>query len=426
MLRRSVASSFLQRTAHRLVAAKSIHEAKAEFWHSVETPLRSPRIQCTLCPRKCLLKDGQRGFCYVRMNDKQQMTLQTYGRSSGFCVDPIEKKPLYHYFPGSDILSFGTAGCNLGCKFCQNWDISKATTDDRLQSQVSVEAIALAAYDLGCPAVAMTYNDPVIFYEYARDTATACRKRGIKAVAVTAGYLTNESREPFFSNFDATNVDLKAFTEDFYRSVCKASLQPVLDTLSFLGRQQQLLGVKASTWFEITTLVIPSKNDSVKEIENLCRWVLQHCGPFTPIHFTAFHPDWNMREIQPTPISTLLQCHDIATRCGLHYVYTGNIQHAATSTTYCHHCREPLISRAGFTILKDEQKLGDGIRISEEGRCHFCDTQIPGFFSSAHRFRRFEASPKTSVHCSVQANRSSARVRKPFRVNMDQYMQSKN
>ena len=288
------------------------------YWHG----LADGRVQCDLCPRECKLHEGQRGLCFVRARENDAIVLTTYGRSSGFCLDPIEKKPLNHFFPGSAVLSFGTAGCNLTCKFCQNWDISKARANDRLQQQASPEAIAQAALDSGAKSVAFTYNDPVIFLEYAVDVAAACRDVGVKTVAVTAGYIGEGARPEFFGAMDAANIDLKGFTEDFYRKLCTASLESVLDTLLFVKHE-------TDTWLEITTLLIPGENDSSREIGALSEWVTEKLGQDVPLHFTAFHPDWRMRDISATPAATLKRARDIAASAGLRYVYTGNIRDEA-------------------------------------------------------------------------------------------------
>ena len=226
------------------------------------------------------------------------MVLTTHGRSSGFCVDPVEKKPLNQFYPGTSILSFGTAGCNLACKFCQNWDISKSRETDRLMDEASPEAIADTALRLGCKSVAFTYNDPVIFAEYAMEIADACRARGVMAVAVTAGYMHEAPRRDFYEKLDAANVDLKAFTDDFYWRVCGGRLQPVLDTLEYLVKE-------TGVWTEITTLLIPGKNDSDGELEAMSAWIRRELGPDVPLHFTAFHPDWKMTDIERTPPATL-------------------------------------------------------------------------------------------------------------------------
>ncbi|HEU4766475.1 MAG TPA: AmmeMemoRadiSam system radical SAM enzyme, partial [Pyrinomonadaceae bacterium] len=293
------------------------------WWHEVEG---TDRIHCDLCPRACVLKPGDRGFCFVRENLGGEMMLTTYGRSTGFCIDPIEKKPLNHFYPGTSVLSFGTAGCNLGCKFCQNWDISKSREIERLSELATPEMIAEAARQLGCRSVAFTYNDPVIWAEYAIDAAKACRAVGVKTVAVTAGYITELARGPFYEAMDAANVDLKAFTEEFYHHVTLSHLQPVLDTLVWLKRE-------TNVWFEITNLVIPQENDGDDEFRRMCDWILAKLGDDVPIHFTAFHPDFRMTDRPNTPKETLLSAYDIARRAGIKYVYTGNVddvQHQST------------------------------------------------------------------------------------------------
>ncbi len=262
------------------------------------------RVECRLCPRFCKLNEGQRGFCFVRQRAGDRMVLTTYGRSSGFCVDPIEKKPLNHFLPGTSVLSFGTAGCNLGCRFCQNWDISKARTWDKLADAASPEHIALAAQRLGCRSVAFTYNDPVIFAEYAIDVAQACRERGIKTVAVTAGYITDDARPEFYRHMDAANVDLKAFSEGFYHKTCFAQLEPVLDTLKYLRYE-------TNVWLEITTLLIPGENDTDAELHGASEWFGENLGPDVPWHFTAFHPDFKMLDKPHTPAATLRDWYEL-------------------------------------------------------------------------------------------------------------------
>jgi pyruvate formate lyase activating enzyme len=340
----------------------------ARWWHA----LPDGRIQCDLCPRDCKLHEGQRGLCFVRKMEGGQMVLTTWGRSSGFCVDPIEKKPLNHFYPGSSVFSFGTAGCNLACKFCQNWDISKSRETDTLMDQASPDEIAVAAERAGCKSVAFTYNDPVIFAEYAMDVADACHARGLKTVAVTAGYIHEEPRRAFYSKMDAANVDLKAFTEDFYFKLTGARLQPVLDTLVYLKRETDV-------WFEITTLLIPGHNDSDAELEAMSAWIMRELGPEVPLHFSAFHPDWKMRDVPPTPASTLTRARDIALKAGLHYVYTGNVHDTAGGTTSCPSCREPLIVRDWYRI--------DRYDLTPDGRCPHCGHAVAGHFGAfSHPF----------------------------------------
>jgi pyruvate formate lyase activating enzyme len=334
------------------------------YWHKLD----DNRIQCDLCPRDCKLHEGQRGACFVRMRENNQMVLTTYGRSSGFCIDPIEKKPLNHFYPGSSILSFGTAGCNLACKFCQNWDISKSKDMDRLMDKASPLAIAQTAKRNGCKSVAFTYNDPVIFAEYAIDVADACHALDIKAVAVTAGYMHAEARRAFYSKMDAANVDLKAFTDEFYFRQTGAHLQPVLDTLTYLKHETDV-------WFEITTLLIPGKNDSDEELTAMCAWLRKELGGDVPLHFTAFHPDFKMMDTPPTPASTLIRARDIALRAGLDYVYTGNVHNREGDTTFCPNCNAEVIKRDWYEI--------NSYRLTANGHCAQCDTKIAGEFDEA-------------------------------------------
>jgi pyruvate formate lyase activating enzyme len=333
----------------------------ANYWHR----LNDGRIQCDLCPRDCKLHEGQRGACFVRGRIDDAMVLTSYGRSSGFCVDPIEKKPLYNYYPGSAILSFGTAGCNLACKFCQNWDISKSRSFDQLAAQASPEAIARTASHLNCKSVAFTYNDPVIFAEYAMDTADACHELGIKTVAVTAGYIHDIPRREFFAKIDAANVDLKAFTDEFYVKYCGARLQPVLDTLSYLCRE-------TSVWVELTTLLIPGLNDSDAEISAMSAWIARELGTDVPLHFTAFHPDYKMTGIPATPAESLRRARKIAQDAGLHYVYLGNVHDSTGDTTYCPSCTTPLIVRDWYNI--------EQYRVTHDGHCPDCHAVIAGHY----------------------------------------------
>jgi len=334
------------------------------WWHADE---ESGRIVCDLCPRACALRPGDRGFCFVRENRAGEMVLSTYGRSTGFCIDPVEKKPLNHFYPGTSILSFGTAGCNLGCKFCQNWSISKSREIERLSEEATPEAIAEAAKSLGCKSVAFTYNDPVVWAEYAIDTARACRAAGVKTVAVTAGYITPAARGPFYEVMDAANVDLKGFTEDFYRHLTLSHLQPVLDTLRWLKHE-------TNVWFEITNLVIPRANDSLDEIRQMCHWILENLGPDVPLHFTAFHPDFRLQDRGPTPPDTLLAAYEVAKSLGLNYVYAGNVHALREGSTWCPGCGELLIERDWYELGR-YQLDGD--------RCRRCGHQIAGHFEAA-------------------------------------------
>jgi pyruvate formate lyase activating enzyme len=331
------------------------------YWHALD----DGRIQCDVCPRYCKLQDGQRGLCFVRARQDDQIVLTTWGRSSGFCIDPIEKKPLNHFLPGTPILSFGTAGCNLTCKFCQNYEISKAREMDRLGSLATPEMIAETAKAWGCSSVAFTYNDPVIFLEYAVDVAQACHAAGLKTVAVTAGYIGPEARVEFFRHMDAANVDLKGFSQDFYHKLCSARLDDVLETLKYLHDE-------TGVWFELTTLLIPGENDSDEELHAMSRWIVDNLGVEVPLHFTAFHPDWKMRDTPPTPPETLHRSRDIARKAGMRYVYVGNVHDKAASSTYCHACQALLIGR-------DWYQLSDW-NLDENGHCRHCGTACAGVF----------------------------------------------
>ena len=340
---------------------KNIEGVPGRYWHSLD----DGRIQCDLCPRFCHLKEGQRGLCYVRGCEGGEMRLFTYGRSSGFCVDPIEKKPLSHFLPGTPVLSFGTAGCNLTCKFCQNWDISKARTDDRLMDEASPETIAEVAVQSGCRSVAFTYNDPVIFLEYAVDVAEACRERDVKAVAVSAGYITPEPRAEFFSHMDAANIDLKGFTDDFYKKLCSGALAPVLDTLKYIRHE-------TDAWLEITTLLIPGENDSAGEMEALVRWVVDELGTDVPLHFSAFHPEWRMLDKSATSSATLIRARRIAREAGIKHVFTGNMYDPEGQSSYCSGCGEMLLGRDCYRLT--------GWHLDQKGACKNCGEPLAGVF----------------------------------------------
>lgn len=333
----------------------------ARWWHA----LGDGRIQCDLCPRDCRLHEGQRGACFVRAMQQGRMVLTTYGRSSGFCIDPIEKKPLNNFYPGSGVLSFGTAGCNLACKFCQNWDISRSREMDSLMDAASPAAIAAAAQQHGCKSVAFTYNDPIIFAEYAMDTADACHAYGIKTVAVTAGYIHPQPAREFFAKMDAVNIDLKAFNDAFYVKLCGARLQPVLDTLRYVRHH-------TDCWLEITTLLIPGENDSSEEISALSQWIATELGSEVPLHFSAFHPDYKLTRTQATPADTLSRARRIAQDAGLHYVYTGNVRDRQGGSTYCPGCHKPVIVRDSFEILD--------YHLDASSHCLYCGHSIAGHF----------------------------------------------
>ncbi|RMG10561.1 MAG: AmmeMemoRadiSam system radical SAM enzyme [Deltaproteobacteria bacterium] len=342
-----------------------IEGVPTKYWHR----LSDGRVQCDVCPRECKLLPGQRGMCFVRARGEEDegVVLTTYGRASGFCIDPIEKKPLNHFLPGTPVLSFGTAGCNLACKFCQNWDISKSRDMDTLQQEATPEAIAVAAARTGCRSIAFTYNDPVIFMEYAIDCAKAAHALGLKTVAVTAGYINPEPRQEFYRYMDAANIDLKGFTQEFYKYVCAGDLEPVLETLEYVANE-------TDTWLEVTTLLIPGKNDSDEEIRRLAEWMVEHLGPDVPLHFSAFHPDFRMLDVPPTPPETLTRARRIAMDAGLHYVYTGNVHDPEGGSTYCPTCKTQVIERDWYEI--------GAWRLDEHGACRNCGTRIAGVFEA--------------------------------------------
>ena len=345
---------------HTQIAENTVN---THYWHQLE----DGRIQCDLCPRFCKLHEQQRGLCFVRQNLNQQIVLTSYGRSSGFCIDPIEKKPLNHFYPGSSIFSFGTAGCNLACKFCQNWDISKSREMDSLMSQATPEAIAKAALNAGCKSVAYTYNDPVVFHEYAIDTAQYCNELGIQSVAVSAGYVCAQPRAEFYQYMDAANIDLKAFSENFYHKITGSHLQSVLETLLYIKQE-------TNVWLELTTLLIPGENDSEKELQEMTLWVVENLGPDVPMHFSAFHPDWKMRNIPRTPTATLLMARNIALANGVNYAYIGNAHDKTADSTYCHQCGELLIGRDWYQLSE--------WNLDKDGTCLSCGTKCAGVFDS--------------------------------------------
>ena len=336
----------------------------ARWWHATE----DGRIQCDVCPRDCKLGDGQRGMCFVRQREGDHVVLTTYNRSSGFALDPIEKKPLNHFYPGTSVLSFGTAGCNLACKFCQNWDISKSREMDRLTDEATPEAIARAALRAGASSVAFTYNDPTIFAEYAMDVADACHAVGLHTVAVSAGYIHAEPRAALYARIDAANIDLKAFTDEFYWKQTAAHLGPVQDTLRYLVHETQV-------WTEVTTLLIPGLNDSDAELDQLTSWIARELGPDVPLHFSAFHPDYKLTDIPPTPPATLTRARAWGLRNGLRYVYTGNVHDRAGGATCCPGCGAAVIERDWYEILDAKLTATDG-----RATCAACGAAIAGRF----------------------------------------------
>ncbi|PIQ26388.1 AmmeMemoRadiSam system radical SAM enzyme [bacterium (Candidatus Blackallbacteria) CG17_big_fil_post_rev_8_21_14_2_50_48_46] len=333
----------------------------AQWWETDE----KGKILCTLCPRFCRIGAGQAGFCYVRQNIEGKLYAASYGKSTGFAIDPIEKKPLNHFLPGSAILSFGTAGCNLGCRFCQNWHISKARLVEKNSVAALPEQVVALAQQHGCPSIAMTYNDPTIFGEYVIDISRLARDAGLRNILVTAGYITPEARQDIYRYIDAANVDLKAFSETFYHKLTFSHLEPVLNTLRWLKHETNI-------WFEITNLMIPGHNDSWDETRRMCEWILENLGPEVPLHFTAFHPDFKLQDSPRTPQETLNRARRIAQSMGIHYVYVGNVHDREGQTTFCPHCQKPLIERDWHRVLSNHLT---------QAQCPECHTEIAGVFT---------------------------------------------
>jgi len=337
-----------------------MNEVLAKWWE----PTENNKILCTLCPRYCKIGEGQPGFCYIRQNINGKLYTIGYGRPTGFAIDPVEKKPLNHFLPGSTILSFGTAGCNLGCKFCQNWSMSKAKLDDENSLEVSPEGVVELAKSYHTPSIAFTYNDPTIFGEYVIDISKIAREEGIKSVMVTAGYIDKEARKDVYKYIDAANVDLKGFTERFYHKLTFSHLDDVLDTLVWLKNETDV-------WFEITTLLIPDENDSPQEIKQECDWILKNLGDSIPLHFTAFHPDFKMRDKERTPEKTLITARNIAMDMGIKFCYVGNVHNTEGQTTYCPNCKEKLIKRDWHSVISNKLV---------KGHCKSCGEKIAGVF----------------------------------------------
>lgn len=323
------------------------------------------RRECRLCPRHCRMKDGQRGFCFIRQNQRGKIVNTAYATSLGFQIDPIEKKPLNHFYPGTAALSFGTAGCNLGCTFCQNWHLSRAKQVEESSSAVRPEAIAAAAKRHHCQSVAFTYNDPIIWADYALEVAKACHELGVLAVAVSNGYMEPEPRRQFYAHMDAANIDLKAFTESFYRRYCLADLHTVMDTLVYIKKE-------TNVWLEITTLIIPGLNDDPEEMKQQSRWMVRELGEDVPLHLTAFHPTFRMTDREATPLETLLELRQIALGEGLKYVYTGNVMSPETQSTYCPRCGELLIERHWHRIE---------VKKMQNGKCAKCGWALAGRYA---------------------------------------------
>jgi pyruvate formate lyase activating enzyme len=345
----------LQKTA-------TLHEGR--WWENTA----SGKIHCYLCPRHCHIGDGQSGFCFIRINRGGKLYNLGYASPAAIQMDPIEKKPLNHFLPGTTVFSMGTAGCNMGCFFCQNWDISKSKHDQVHSSYLPAEDVVLLAIRYGSPSIAFTYNEPTIWGEYVVDICAAAKEHGLNTVMVTNGYITYEAFHDIYDHIDAANVDLKAFTEDFYGKLTLTHLQPVLETLQWLKNE-------TNVWFEITNLIIPTLNDDPKETRKLTEWIVNNLGPDVPLHFTAFHPDFKLRDKPNTPPSTLHQAREIAREVGLHYVYEGNI-FSDGAHTLCPGCGMTLIRRSWHDVLVNRLK---------DGKCPQCGYAIAGRWVNPRR-----------------------------------------
>jgi pyruvate formate lyase activating enzyme len=323
--------------------------------------LAEGRVECRLCPRKCQVADKERGYCGVRENKEGVYYTLVYSRVVALNIDPIEKKPLFHFRPGKEALSLATAGCNIECKFCQNWNISQFRPEQVNASTITPKEMVGIAEQRGVPIIAYTYSEPVIFYEYMYDTAAEGKKAGIDSVMISNGYIRQQPMEDLLPQMAAVKIDLKAFTERFYQETCSGELKPVLDILQLLA--------KKNTWFEIVVLIVPTLNDDPSEIREMSRWIKAELGPDVPVHFTRFHPTYKIKSLPSTPVGTLERCHGIAREEGLNFVYCGNVPGHPTESTYCPKCSKAVVKRFGFSILENNIK---------NGLCAFCGQKIPG------------------------------------------------
>lgn len=322
------------------------------------------KVQCLLCPAECLLADYQVGICRVRINRDGKLFSLVYGKPCAVHVDPIEKKPIFHMLPGTGSFSIATAGCNLTCQFCQNWEISQTNPEETRNADLPPEKVVEFALKKGCRSIAYTYSEPVVFFEYMLDTARLAKRRGLRNICVTGGYINPEPLRELAPVMDAANIDLKGFTEEYYRKVCGGRLQPVLDAI-VLSKQ---LGIMV----ELTNLVIPTLNDNFDQIRKMCLWIKDAVGPDVPLHFSRFSPKYRLQKLPPTPLETLQRAHQIATEVGLHYVYTGNVPYDDRSNTYCPNCRRRLLVRVGYLVTEN---------VIREGACPYCDYHIAGIWT---------------------------------------------
>lgn len=346
------------RTLRRFFPAKEAHIRQAQWWRTV-----CAGVQCTLCPFYCFLPEGMRGICRVRMNMGGQLVTLVYGQPVSVHVDPIEKKPVYHMLPGSEIFSISTVGCNLRCHFCQNWEISQAYPEQAKGTLLGPQEVVAEAIRSGCKSIAYTYGEPVVFYEYVLDTAKLAKKKGLRNVLVSGGYITPEPLRELARFFDVIKIDLKGFNEKFYRQVVGGELRFVLNTLLELK--------KTGVLTEVVNLVVPALNDNMNEIKRMCEWIYTNLGPDTPLFFSRFMPQYKLTNLPPTPIETLEEARETALKTGLHYVYLGNMPGHPGENTYCPQCKRIIIQRRGYAVL-DYHLRGT--------QCAFCGKHIPGIW----------------------------------------------
>ena len=323
--------------------------------------LPKQKVQCQLCPRYCVVTEGKRGFCRVRENRKGDYYTLAYSNPCAVHIDPMEKKPLFHFLPGTAALSLATAGCNFTCKNCQNWNISQAKPDETDNLKVAPQEMVELALQYGTPTIAYTYTEPTVFYEYMLATAKLAHEKGIFNIYHSNGYINDEPLKELTNYLDGANVDLKAFDDDFYKNITGGSLKPVLDTLKTLK--------KKGVWLEITNLIIPTKNDSEDMIRGLCQWIKKELGEGTPLHLSRFYPWYKLQNLAPTPVETLKRAFEIAREAGLNYVYIGNLPRMPEENTYCPYCEKLIIERNGYEVLQFDL---------EKGKCKFCGKDIPG------------------------------------------------
>ncbi|HSW45944.1 MAG TPA: AmmeMemoRadiSam system radical SAM enzyme [Phycisphaerae bacterium] len=358
---------------------KGVIRHKAMYWEERE----EKQVLCTLCPRGCMVAREERGYCGVRENQGGRYQTLVYGTLCSANMDPIEKKPLFHYIPGSPAFSVATAGCNMECKFCQNWQISQFRPEQVESVQVSPEKLVAACKGRSCPTIAYTYSEPVIFYEYMHDTAALARQQGVGSVMISNGYILEKPLRELCRHLTAVKIDFKAFSEKFYNEQCAGKLQPVLDTLKVLK--------DVGIWFELVDLIIPTLNDSPDEIKQMSGWILEHLGPHVPVHFTRFHPTYRLKNLPATPVSTLERCRQTAMDAGLPYVYAGNVPMHPGENTYCHSCKTELIKRVGYQISANRIK---------DGKCPKCGAAIPGVWSQEQALA-FRPRDKTSTSAAA-------------------------